>query len=129
VASVGIGDNGAEVVDVGSGVLALGDGGATGVALLAVVVELSSEELSDLVGDSVGGVVLGLAMLGKMRLTGKIRARLERRRGGRRALPARDVDGLEVLGHLGDLDGVQTVWVSEALSWQRARAPIETHAP
>lgn len=57
VAGVGIGDDGAEVVDVGSGVLALGKSSATGVALLAVVVKLSSEELGDLVGNRVGGVV------------------------------------------------------------------------
>lgn len=95
VSSVGIGDDGAEVVDVRSGVLALGDSGSAGEALLAVVVELGLEKLGNLVGDSVGGVV------------SKIRSGLERGRCGRRALPSGDVDGLEVLGHLGDLDGVK----------------------
>lgn len=102
VAGVTVGDDGAEVVDLGAGVLALGDGGGTGKVLLAVVEKLGSEELGNLVGDSVGRVV------------GKIGSGLERAGSGRGALPAGDVDGLEVLGHLGDLDGVETATVLEA---------------
>jgi len=51
VASVGIGNDGAEVVDIGQlSALLLGDRHAL-LALLAVVEELSHEKVADLVGD------------------------------------------------------------------------------
>ena len=121
VTSVGVGDHGAEVVDGRGELFSLGQGLGAGPSLFTVVEELSGEQLGDLVGDSVGGVVWGLSVsittqverkkvkrCGKKSLTSQIRTRFEGAGSGRAALPSRDVDGLEVLGHLGDLDGVQT---------------------
>lgn len=96
VAGISISNDGAQKVDVGHlGTLLLG-GGQAGLALLAIVEELGKEQVLDLVGDSVHGVI------------SQIGAGLVGRRGGGGALPARDVDGLDVLGHLSDLDGIQS---------------------
>lgn len=136
VTSVCVGDNGAEVVDVwGLGALSLGHAD-TGLALLAVVEQLGHEEVLDLVGDGVVGVVYGIlkgalaCRLAHPRrilhfecsdaataiLTSKIRTGLVGGAGGGRGLPAGNVDGLEVFGHLGDLDWVQsTVGVAGGL--------------
>jgi hypothetical protein len=87
VASVGIGDDGAQVVDVGE-LRALGLGRRqTLLALLAVVEELGHEQVADLVGD--GGLVLldatacsNVALRTHVGVVGKIRARLVGRGGG-----------------------------------------------
>lgn len=71
--------------------------GRAGPALLAVVKELRLEQLANLFRDSVGGII------------GQVGTGLERARGRRGRLPARHVHGLEMLGHLGDLDGVETI--------------------
>lgn len=95
VTGVGVGDDRTKVVDVGRLGAFLRRETRTLLTLLAVVEELSHEEMLDLVGDGVGGVV------------GEVGSRFVARRSGRRALPSRDVNGVEVLGHLGDLDGVE----------------------
>ena len=94
--SVTISNDGAEEIDLG-GVepLLLGHVSAS-LFLLAVMELLGLEELLDLSGDGVGGVV------------SKIRSRLLGGRGGGRALPATDIDALQILGHLGDLDRVKS---------------------
>lgn len=72
VTSVGIGNDGSEVVEVVEvGALRLGDG-ETLLALLSVVEELGHEEVTDLVGDGGVGVI------------SQIRAGLVRGRGGGR---------------------------------------------
>ena len=61
MASIGVGNDGSEVVNVGdTGALVLG-GSKTLLALLAVVEELGLEEVADLVGD--GGLLCGHATL------------------------------------------------------------------
>ena len=91
-----ISNNGTEEINLG-GVkpLLLGHVG-TSLTLLAVMEKLGLEELLNLAGDGVGGVVseIGSGLLGGG--------------GGGRALPSRNVDALQVLGHLGDLDGVKS---------------------
>ena len=93
---VTVSNDGAEEINLG-GVepLLLGHESAS-LTLLAVMEKLGLEELLDLTGDGVGGVVskIGSGLLGGG--------------GGGRALPSRNVDALEVLGHLGDLDGVKS---------------------
>lgn len=113
VAGIGISNDGAEVVDVGDlGAVTLGVAQAL-LALLAVVEQLGHEKMADLVGD--GGlqrISFIFIRNGSFRtyhgVISQIRAGLVRRGscGGR--LPSRDVDGVEVLGHLGNHDGVET---------------------
>lgn len=116
-------------------------------ALFAVVEQLGGEELRDLVGDGVGGVVCGVDVSGGSARPGKnvtessgrehaadrvgemwdewVDARIrvvvltceigsgfEGARSGRGALPARHVDSLEVLRHLGQLHRVEAARVS-----------------
>ena len=95
VTSVGVGNNGTEVVDDGRLGALLGREVGSLLALLAVVEELCHEEVLNLEGD---GVVRVVSQIG----TGLVGGR-----GGGRTLPTRDVDGFEVLGHLGHLDGVK----------------------
>mmetsp|Transcript_35982 Transcript_35982/g.56284 ORF Transcript_35982/g.56284 Transcript_35982/m.56284 type:complete len:558 (+) Transcript_35982:159-1832(+) len=91
-----ISNDGAEEINLGGlKPLFLGHVGAS-LTLLAVMEELGLEELLNLTGNGVGGVV------------GEIGSRLLGGGGSGRALPTRDVDALEVLGHLGDLDGVKS---------------------
>lgn len=93
--SVTVGDDGAEVVNLGGGGLLLGRHLGAGVTLLASVELLGLEELVDLVREGVGGVV------------SKVRAGLVAGGGGGGCLPSRDVDGLKVLVHLHELHGVE----------------------
>lgn len=96
VTSVGIGNDGSQVVDGGRelGSLGLGDGKSL-LVLLSVVEQLGKPQVLDLVGNGVHGVVseIGRGLVGGG--------------GGRRRLPSGNVDGVEVLGHLGHLDGVK----------------------
>lgn len=48
--------------------------------------------------------------------TSKIGSGLVRATGSATRLPSRNVDGLEVLGHLGDLNGVETRRQEERMS-------------
>ena len=95
VTSVGISNNGTEVVDEGNLGTLLGRHITSLLALLAIVEKLGHEEVLHLEGDSV------------VRVVGKIGTGLVGGRGGRRALPTGDVDGFEVLGHLGYLNRVK----------------------
>lgn len=91
--------------------------------------ELSLEEMGDFVGDSVRGVIWKIERERderkrseddqtriegegeeetKSELTSEIGSRLVRATGGTTRLPSRNVDGLEVLGHLSDLNRVET---------------------
>lgn len=79
VASVTIGNDRTEVINLGGLGTLLGGHGQTRLALLAVMEQLGKEEVLDLVGDSVHGVV------------GKIRTGLVASGRGRRALPAAHV--------------------------------------
>ena len=111
VTGIGIGNDGTEVVDVGDvGALALGGGDAL-LALLPVVEQLGHEQLVDLVGDGVHGVI------------GQIGRGLVGGRGGGRALPARHVDGVEELGHLGDHGGVKAAIGGAGLFFLRLLVP------
>mmetsp|Transcript_119792 Transcript_119792/g.350263 ORF Transcript_119792/g.350263 Transcript_119792/m.350263 type:complete len:215 (-) Transcript_119792:69-713(-) len=95
VASVGVGNDGIEVVnDFGLGAL-LWRHAAALLVLLPVVEELRAEELVHLVWHRVVGVV------------SHVRPWLIRRRGRRARLPAADIHGGQVLRHLDHLDGIQ----------------------
>lgn len=96
VTGVGIGNDGTEVVDIGELGALRGGGRQTLVTLFAVVEKLGHEKVLHLVGHS--GV----------RVVCKIRAGLVGGRGGRGALPSGHIDGVEVLCHLGDHDGIET---------------------
>ena len=95
MASVGISDDGAEIVDGGRASEFRVAQVAARFALLAVVEELGHEEVLDFVRNGVG------------RIVGKIGAWLIRARASAGGLPPGDVDSLEVLGHLGDLHGIK----------------------
>lgn len=92
---VPVGDDGLEVVDEGGSGPLLAGHAHSGLPLLAVVVLLSEEEVLDLVGNGV------------VRVVGEVRAGLVGGGVGGGALPPGHVDGVEVLGHHGDLDRVQ----------------------
>eukprot|EP00123_Amoebidium_parasiticum_P010021 comp19842_c0_seq1/m.23907 comp19842_c0_seq1/g.23907 ORF comp19842_c0_seq1/g.23907 comp19842_c0_seq1/m.23907 type:complete len:574 (+) comp19842_c0_seq1:210-1931(+) len=96
VAGVGIGNNGAQVILEGSAQALLHGHLGPGSALAAIMEHLSLEQVVDLLGHGVHGVV------------GKIGAGLVGGRGSGRALPTGHVDRVEVLGHLHHLDGVQS---------------------
>mmetsp|Transcript_42402 Transcript_42402/g.64170 ORF Transcript_42402/g.64170 Transcript_42402/m.64170 type:complete len:513 (+) Transcript_42402:271-1809(+) len=96
VASVGVGNDRVEVVDrLGLGPH-LGGHAASLLILLPVMEELGSEKLVHLVGNSV------------VRVVGDVGSRLVGSGGSGAALPARDVHSGQVLGHLSNLDGVQS---------------------
>mmetsp|Transcript_40457 Transcript_40457/g.104674 ORF Transcript_40457/g.104674 Transcript_40457/m.104674 type:complete len:452 (-) Transcript_40457:157-1512(-) len=96
VAGVRVGDDRIEVVhDGGLGPVLRGQAAAL-LVLLAVVEELGAEELVHLVGHRVVGVVRDVG------------PRLVGGRGRGAALPAADVDGGQIFGHLHHLHGVQS---------------------
>ena len=118
VTSVSVRNDGAQVVNVRNvGALLLG-GGDTLLALFPVMEELGHEQVVDLVGDSVlHSSVSNLQSIQRVyhpkiqthhRVVCKIGGGFIGRGGGRRALPARDIDGVQVLGHLGDHGGFET---------------------
>jgi hypothetical protein len=96
VTGVCISNDGAQVVNVGNLLALILGGGDALLALFPVMEQLSHPEVVDLVGDSVHRVVC------------KVGGGFVGRRSGGRALPARNVNGIKVFGHLGDHGGFET---------------------
>lgn len=105
--SVGISDDGPQIVDVGNiATLRLGSRD-TLLTLLSVVEQLGHEKVVDFVGDGVLALVSTAgehdsAARAYHRVVGKIGGGLVGRGGSGRALPAGHINGVQVLGHLGD---------------------------
>lgn len=94
-ARVGVGNERRQVIDARRSQSLLSGHAHARLPLLSIVELLRHEQVLHLVGHRVHGVI---GQVGAWLVAGG-------RRG--RALPARDVDGVEVLGHLGDLHRVQ----------------------
>lgn len=111
-----ISNDGTQVVNVGNLLaLVLGCGDAL-LALFPVMEQLSHPEVVDLVGDSVLVITVSYHSPGTTnfppmthhRIVCKVGRGFVGRRSGGGALPARNVNGVEVLGHLGDHGGFET---------------------
>eukprot|EP00128_Syssomonas_multiformis_P016434 Colp12_sorted_trinity150504_noHs@9148 len=96
VTSVGVSDDGAEEVNVRSLQTLLARHLSASLVLAAIMEELGLDKVLGLVGDSVHGVV------------SQIRTGLVGSGGSGGALPTRNVHSADVLGHLHDLDGVES---------------------
>ena len=96
VSGISISDNWAEVVDGGDLVALLLWSGEALLTLLAVVEKLGHPQLVDLVWNSGVWVI------------GKIWSWLVGGRGSGGGLPSRDVDSIEILGHLSDGGWLET---------------------
>lgn len=114
MSGISIRNDGAQVVHICHLATLLLGGGDAFLALFPVMEQLSQEQLVDLVGDGV--LTRVLAVISQLPtssetyhgVVGKIGRGFIGGRGGGGALPSRDVDGVEVFGHLGEHCGLET---------------------